>query len=238
MAPLAQAEPADAATPSSSRSDKQGLAFDPVDHEVAVARRFFLAWGSLVSAGNAGEEPLGQPVPQPVNALAGRPPLGRRRFQGGGHADYAGDVVGAGPTFPFLRPAVDEWLQLDGAAQGQSADPLWAAKLVPADADHVGACGAFGHVEPGHGLNGVRVKDRRRRPPVDQAGHVGQGLDRTHLIVDELDRHDADGLVEHRGTGRRGRRPHHFRLRPLELATDPALRRFARRGARRGVRWH
>ena len=57
----------------------------------------------------------------------------------------------------------------------------------------------FGHVHPPHGGDGVGVQQRRRGERAHQRGHLGQGLDRAHLVVDEHDRHEPDVGAERLG---------------------------------------
>jgi hypothetical protein len=57
-------------------------------------------------------------------------------------------------------------------------------------------CGPPGDVEPRGGLHGVGVQHGAWSSPAHQTRHLGKGLHRAHLVVDQLDRHNADGPVE------------------------------------------
>ena len=117
-------------------------------------------------------------------------------IEGGRHTDDTGDVVGPRPSLTLLRAAVQEGLEVDRAAEGEGPGPLGTAELVAADADHIGPGGQSGDVVPGDRLDSVGVQHGTGGAPADHTGDVVQRLQRAHLIVDELDRHDADAPVE------------------------------------------
>jgi len=67
---------------------------------------------------------------------------------------------------------------------------------VGADADQVGLPSQSLDVEPGDGLDGIGVQHGPGSTAAHQASHVSQGLDRAHLVVDQLDGRHGDVAVQ------------------------------------------
>ena len=153
-----------------------------------------VSWTGARAGKQAGQEP----VPQAPDVASGGRPLPRRGFQSRRHADDPGDIVGAGPSLPFLSAAVQDGLERDRPSQGKGADALRSAELVGAHADHVRARRQLGDVIPGHGLDGVGVQDGVRGAPAHDACDLGQGLHGADLVVDELDGNQAHAVVQGR----------------------------------------
>ena len=114
-------------------------------------------------------------------------------MQGGRHPHDAGDVVRPRPPFALLRAANEQRVELQRRsawyplAQRQGTDALGAAELVSADAHHVGAGSQLGDIGPWGRLDCVGVQHRGRRLPAHEAAHLGEGLQRPNLVVDQLD---------------------------------------------------
>jgi hypothetical protein len=143
--------------------------------------------GRLLGAGYPGQEAVTKFVPQPPYAFARCRPLSGRSREGRSQADDPSNVVRPGATLAFLRASVHQRLELDRGTQGQGANALGAAELVGADTDHIDRRSQLGDVEPGCGLDRVRVEHGAGGSPSDEASHFGQGLEGTDLVVDELD---------------------------------------------------
>jgi len=95
-----------------------------------------------------------------------------------------------------VSAAVENGAEAGSASDHEDPDPFGAAEFVGTDRHEIGRSGHDGDVEPGHGGNGVGVEHGPRRPLPDEGRHLGQRLDRPHLVVGEHDGDDPDAGVE------------------------------------------
>src|SRR5688572_13272353 len=98
-----------------------------------------VAVGADGAVGQSGRDPGGQPVPQGPHPGHLVFPVGHGGGQGGGHADDAGHVVGAGAQVALLPPAVDHRHELGALPHDEGADALGPTELVGRNGDEAGA---------------------------------------------------------------------------------------------------
>ena len=129
-------------------------------------------------------------------------PLGTGQLQRSGRADDARHVLGARAAVALLRAAEHLWLDARSLAHVEDADTLGAVELVRRERQQVHAERRDIQIEQPARLHGVRVEGDATRPA--DAPDLGDGLDRSHLVVGVHER-DQRGLVgDRRFDGRLG----------------------------------
>jgi hypothetical protein len=199
MAPLAQAEPAEAHTPPSSRRTRRASLSTPSKRTWAVPGTFRSRAPVSTVPPTAASNPSTSRSRCRATAATQSP---RSRSGGGGGPgpppppDDAGDVVGARPALAFLSAAVHDGPEGHVAPDGEETHTLRASEFVGAEADEVGGGRGDAQVEPHETLHGVGVQDGSRCPSPDGGGDGVEGLDRADLVVDEHHRHEGHVAVE------------------------------------------
>ena len=102
-----------------------------------------------------GDERRQQPVAPGLNQRDERRTLGGPQFERDGHADGAGEVLGARAPVSLLRPAVLLREDVGRPADRQRPGPLRAFRLVGAERDQVGAERVHVEVDPRRGLDAL-----------------------------------------------------------------------------------
>jgi hypothetical protein len=85
------------------------------------------------------QNPLHERVAERADAFRGALPFRFGEFQRGRERDRAGEVLGAAAAAAFLPAPVQDGLERQSRADGQHADPLRRADLVPGERERVGA---------------------------------------------------------------------------------------------------
>ena len=108
-------------------------------------------------------------------------------FEGGGHGDDAGDVLGAGALAALLGSTVNNIREDDALLRIEDADALRGVELMAGHGEHVDIHGADVNRHMAGGLDRVGVEEDL--PLAAEGADLGDGLDGADLVVGE---HDGD----------------------------------------------
>ena len=185
VAPLAQAEPSDAATPRQVELHQEGVAVDPREADVQGLREPVLVRRRAVPEDPVAPEGVDQ---QPLQQVAEPGPPGDPPFplvvpaaERGGHPDGQGHGGRPGSAARLLAAAEEARGEHDVAADEQDADAGRPVELVGAGRQCRHAEAAEVDRDPADGLHGVGVD--RDADLVGEPGELGQRLDRAGLVV-------------------------------------------------------
>ena len=122
----------------------------------------------------------------------------------GGHGDDAGHVLGAAAAVPLLaRHRSDGRPSSTPGRTTRAPTPLGPPNLWALTEMRSAPAAVRRHVEPGQGLDGVGVEHGVGGMATDDLGHLGEGLDRADLVVDQHHRHHGHGIASSRTAARR-----------------------------------